>query len=68
MVLLLLELNTEIENYLDNHKRNILKKKSTSLTCVSTKNMKITQNMSVKGAIKRTRSFMLAGKLVIFLF
>lgn len=55
------ELNTEVENYLDQHIVKSFMNQSTLLTCMPSKNTRIKRKMSVKGAIKKTRSFMLDG-------
>lgn len=54
-----------MEQYLDQH--NIVKScsnQSTLLTRLPSKNAKIKRKMSVKGAIKKTRSFMLDGNIL----
>jgi phosphorylase kinase alpha/beta subunit len=63
--LYLLELNTEVEQYLDEHIIKSFTNQSTLLTRMPSKNLKIKRKMSVKGAIKKTRSFMLDGNFII---
>lgn len=41
---------------------------STLLTRMSSKNLKVKRKMSVKGAIKKTRSFMLDGGYNLYYF
>ncbi|XP_022160580.1 probable phosphorylase b kinase regulatory subunit alpha isoform X1 [Myzus persicae] len=53
------KLNTEVEQYLDEHIVKSFMNQSTLLTCMPSKNAKIKRKVSVKGAIKKTRSFML---------
>uniref|UniRef100_A0A2S2PNV0 Phosphorylase b kinase regulatory subunit n=1 Tax=Schizaphis graminum TaxID=13262 RepID=A0A2S2PNV0_SCHGA len=53
------KLNTEVEQYLDEHIIKSFTNQSTLLTRMPSKNSKIKRKMSVKGAIKKTRSFML---------
>lgn len=65
--LYILELNTEVEQYLDEHIVKSFTNQSTLLTCMPSKNAKIKRKMSVKGAIKKTRSFMLDGKYIILI-
>jgi len=60
-----LELNTEVEQYLNEHIVKSFTNQSTLLTRMSNKNTKIKRKMSVKGAIKKTRSFMLDGDYII---
>jgi len=63
--LYVLELNTEVEQYLDEHTFKSFTNQSTLLTRMPSKNTKIKRKMSVKGAIKKTRSFMLDGEYII---
>lgn len=63
--LYVLELNTEVEQYLDEHTFKSFTNQSTLLTRMPNKNTKIKRKMSVKGAIKKTRSFMLDGEYII---
>ncbi|XP_050527326.1 probable phosphorylase b kinase regulatory subunit alpha isoform X1 [Daktulosphaira vitifoliae] len=53
------KLNTQVEQYLDQHIIKNLSNQSTLLTRKPRNNPKIKRKMSVKGAIKKTRSFML---------
>ncbi|XP_025423580.1 probable phosphorylase b kinase regulatory subunit alpha isoform X1 [Sipha flava] len=53
------KLNTEVEQYLDQHIVKSFTNQSTLLTRMPNKNTKVKRKMSVKGAIKKTRSFML---------
>lgn len=63
--LYVLELNTEVEQYLDEHTFKSFTNQSTLLTRMPSKNTKVKRKMSVKGAIKKTRSFMLDGEYII---
>lgn len=50
-----------MEHYLDQHIVKSFTNQSTLLTRMPSKNAKMKRKMSVKGAIKKTRSFMLDG-------
>lgn len=56
-----LELNSEVEQYLNQHTIKSFSNQSTLLTNMPSKPNKMKRKMSVKGAIKKTRSFMLDG-------
>lgn len=55
------ELNSEVEQYLNQHTIKSFSNQSTLLTHMPSKPSKMKRKMSVKGAIKKTRSFMLDG-------
>lgn len=53
-----------MEQYLDQHIVKSFTNQSTLLTRMPSRNAKIKRKMSVKGAIKKTRSFMLDGDIL----